>query len=96
MSMTKEDKESYWQVSDDAPAVTIQGFTKDCPRTDCHLSFKFGGGTMMGTSKNYDKNGQLHIDDRNAFHGYITCGTCWKSAKVNQDGEIIELYRNAK
>ncbi len=80
---------AFYRVSDKVAPHIIQSATKGCVRDDCKISARIGGGTCMGTSDYYDKNGILHINDPNRFTAELCCSKCWKSWVVDNKGNII-------
>lgn len=80
---------SFWQVQDKVPAEYIRRFTDLCDREDCCVSFRMGETQLGGTSDYYDKNGNLHIHNRNNFVGDLCCKTCWCKGEVLWTGDVI-------
>lgn len=81
---------NFYQVSDKVPSKVITGVTSKCEREDCCVSVRKSGGTMMGTSDYYDKNGILCVYNPNRFVAELCCCQCWGDWTVNQDGEIVK------
>lgn len=79
----------FKQVQDKVPASVIKAVTGPCERSDCCVSAEMQGGTMMGTSDHYNKDGLLQIEDRNRFTVHLNCSSCDRGWELNQDGKIL-------
>lgn len=89
------EKLAYYQVSDKVPSKVIRGVTSICQREDCCLSARIIMTQLGGTTSNYNKNGDMIIEDHNKFTAAVTCKSCWKGYVVNQDGELLEPLHSA-
>jgi len=85
MTETEYDDESgFWQMSDVVGTDIIKACTMYCSNSDCRLSAKTQMTTMAGVSYNYDRDGQLKVDDRNRQTVRVNCITCQKEWEVTK------------
>lgn len=74
----------YYCKSDVVPKDVITKFTKDCKNVNCEISCQYLGGTMLGMSRCYNKNGELIVDDPNRMDIKIACIACLRYETVHR------------